>query len=182
MKSWLISSTTFLLTCCTAWAGDGLQAPLDVSYCQLAKDPSAWTGKRIRVRAIYHYGFEFSRLESPVCCQEGGPKIWLEIGSEYDGRSERLLHKLDKVGMGYALVVFAGRFEGGSGAMGEKFHLVLDKIENLEKTVKAVPKSKLPRWVPQGCKAAAQEQSCPGRWGNWGRELSLGICCFWRID
>ena len=59
MKSWVIVSTAFLLTCCTAWAGDGRQAPLDVSYCQLAKDPSAWTGKRIRVRAIYHYGFEF---------------------------------------------------------------------------------------------------------------------------
>ena len=102
-----------LLTCCIAWADDQPESPpMEVSYCQLAIDPSAWTGKRIRVRAIYHYGFEFYRLESPHCCQERATKIWVQTDA-LDGRSERLFRKLDK-GMGWALVVFVGRFDVGN--------------------------------------------------------------------
>ncbi len=99
MKSCLIAWTALPLASCIAWADDQSESPpMDVSYCQLAKDPPAWTGKRIRVRAIYHYGFEFYRLESPLCCEERTTKIWVQA-DKLDGRSERLFRKLDK-GMG----------------------------------------------------------------------------------
>jgi hypothetical protein len=99
MKSCLIPGAVFLLTYCVAWADDRPKAPIEVSYCQLAKDPSAWVGKRMHVRAIYHYGFEFYRLESPICCEESATKIWVQADT-LDDRSERLFRKLDRDGVG----------------------------------------------------------------------------------
>jgi hypothetical protein len=75
MKSCAIASAVFLLACRVAWADAMPEARLDVSYCQLAKDPSAFSGKRVRVRAIYHFGFEIQRLESLTCCQGGYRRI-----------------------------------------------------------------------------------------------------------
>lgn len=46
--------------------------PQDVTYCQLANDPSAFSDKRIRIRAIYAYMFEVSALRAPTCC--AGPE------------------------------------------------------------------------------------------------------------
>jgi Transposase len=44
--------------------------PLDVTYCRLAGDPTKFSGKRIRIQAIYSYMFEVSALRPPTCCAE----------------------------------------------------------------------------------------------------------------
>src|SRR4029077_9071055 len=73
-------------------------APQDVTYCQLAKDPAAFSGKRIRIRAIYRYMFEIERLEPPACCPEsiGKFKIWAQIDLEPEAHSEKLFRKFPK--------------------------------------------------------------------------------------
>src|SRR5271169_551931 len=105
-------------------------APQDVTYCQLAKDPSAFSGKRIRIRAIYSFFFEVSRLRSPTCCSDHGPQIWVDFDEEPEGSSKRLLHKFPE-GMGVVLVVFVGKIETGKvyGPYGERVRLVVDRIE-----------------------------------------------------
>jgi hypothetical protein len=150
MKSYVIAWAALLLSSCSAWA----EAPaMNVSYCQLAQDPSAWIGKRVRVGAIYHYGFELQRLESPACCAEKGPEIWVDISSNLEGHSKKLFHRINKLEMAWALVVFVGRFEGSSDyGTGQRFHFAVDEIEKVEKTAK--PRHLVaPDWVPKDCPA-----------------------------
>jgi len=62
----------------------------DVSFCELANNPSASSGKRIRVRGIYRYEFERQRLEAPTCCPASKTKIWMEITTDLDDKSLKL--------------------------------------------------------------------------------------------
>jgi hypothetical protein len=84
-----------------------------VTYCELVKAPESFAGKRIRVRAVYKYGFEIQRLDPPQCCPGKPVDIWVELG-DLEGRSRRLARAFPK-GMGLALGVFAGVFEGPAG-------------------------------------------------------------------
>jgi hypothetical protein len=151
MKLQPIASTLLLLNCCVAQATNEPEiAPKEVTYCQLAKDPSPFVGRRLRIRAIYRYGFEIQRLESAVCCPERGAKIWVEMGT-LEEDSQKLLHKFPK-GMGLVLAVFVGTFEGGGpyGDGGYRFRLTVDQIEKIESTARASPGHD-PVWVPQNC-------------------------------
>jgi hypothetical protein len=155
MRSCLIAWMAVLLSCCVARAGGREEGPpLDVTYCQLAKDPSAFTGRRIRIRAIYVYGFEIQLLRSPVCCLEPPPKIGLEVSDDVDDRSEKLFRRFD--GMGEALAVFVGRLSHVSNVSsqlpsGDRFQLNVDKIEKVEKTASSKRSSTPPDWIPKDC-------------------------------
>jgi hypothetical protein len=139
-----------------AWGDDSVASnPQDVDYCQLAKDPSSFTGKRIRVRALYVYGFEVQMLKSPACCPVPEPKMGVDFDPAMDDRSEKLFHKLDK-GMGFALAVFVGRFERVSNVSselpsGDRFQFTVDRIEKVEKSVRSSEPGKNPSWVPRDC-------------------------------
>lgn len=125
--------------------------PQDLTYCQLVKDPSVFSGKRIRVRAIYAYFFEVSRLKPSACCPEGDVAIWVEFDDELKGSSKRLLHRFPK-GLGFVLATFTGTLQGGGpyGDGGYRFKLVVDHIENVE--AKAKPRlGQFPVWTPQNC-------------------------------
>src|ERR1700730_7127418 len=74
-------------------------AAQEVSYCDLVRAPQLFSGKRIRVHAIYKYGFEIQRLDPPTCCPERGVKIWVEIKAKLQADSDKLYRKLPK-GMG----------------------------------------------------------------------------------
>jgi hypothetical protein len=64
-----------VLACSAEWADDRpASPPLDVTYCELAKHPDSFTGKTIRLRALYVYAFEVQMLKSPVCCPLPEPK------------------------------------------------------------------------------------------------------------
>jgi len=125
--------------------------PQSVAYCDLAKAPLSFSGQRIRVRAIYKYGFEIQRLDPPECCPEHGLKIWVDMEPARQSDSRKLFDKLPK-GMGLALATFVGTFEsaGPYGDGGYRFKLTVNQIENLEGTAKASP-SHNPAWVPQNC-------------------------------
>jgi hypothetical protein len=136
---------------CSAAAQEPKSAAQEVSFCDLVKAPEQFSGKRIRVRAIYKYGFEIQRLDSPVCCPERGPAIWVEIDTELGRASRKLLHKFPE-GMGLALATFVGTFEGDGpyGDGGYRFKFTVDEIRNLEATARASAHGE-PAWVPKTC-------------------------------
>jgi hypothetical protein len=139
-----------------AWGDDRVEStPQDVDYCQLAKDPSSFIGKRIRVRALYVYGFEVQMLKSPGCCPVPEPKMGVDFDTAMDDRSEKLFHRLDK-GMGFAVAVLVGRFERISNVSsqlpsGDRFQLTVDRIERVEKSARFSGPGKTPSWVPRDC-------------------------------
>src|SRR5713101_9280935 len=83
----------------------------EVAYCQLAEAPSSFVGKQIRVRAIYSYMFEVSRLKSSACCPGRDVSIWVDFDEGLEGGSKKLLHKFPE-GMGIVLATFVGALEG----------------------------------------------------------------------
>ena len=121
----------------------------EVTVCQLAKNPTAYSGKRIRIRAIYSYMFEVSRLKSPTCCPESGSLIWVDFD---EGKAEGLLRQLPE-GMGVVLAVFVGTVETGKvyGSFGERVRLVVDRIEKIEQREHHPHPNRSPKWVPQNC-------------------------------
>lgn len=126
--------------------------PQDLTYCQLVKDPLAFSGKLIRMRAIYSYMFEISRLKSPACCSERDVSIWVDFDENLNGISKWRYHRFPK-GMGTVLVVFVGRIETGRAyGTGQNVRLVVNRIEKLEEKAKAGANQNL-AWVPKDCKA-----------------------------
>jgi hypothetical protein len=155
MKSYIGGQVLILsFSCCSAEAQKPEGAVQDVSYCELVKTPQSFSGKRIRVRAIYRYGFEIQRLGQPACCSERAIKIWVEMEAGLQGHSLKIYRKFPK-GMGLALATFAGTFESGGpyGDGGYRFKFTVDQIEKLEATAKPSP-SHDESWVPQNCDKA----------------------------
>ena len=128
--------------------------PQDVAYCQLTNDPSVFAGKRIRIRAIYSYMFEISRLRPPICCSGHDAPVWVEFSDNLDRESTRLYHKFPK-GMGFVLAVFTGVLEtrGPYGDGGYRAKLAVDRIEKLEATSSGSG-HRVPAWVPKDCEAS----------------------------
>ena len=122
----------------------------EVTFCQLAGDPSPFVGKRIRVRAIYSYMFEVSVLKPADCCADSNRTIWVDFKDEddMDRDTKGLLHEFPK-GMGVVLATFEGTFEGGKayGTGGHQFRLYIDRVVRLEHKAKALHHR--PRWEPK---------------------------------
>ena len=138
-----------------AVAADAPQDSLQqVSFCDLAKSPTAYAGKRIRVRGIYRYMFESSRLESSDCCPVNDFHIWVEVKPVLDDRSKRLFRKIDK-GMGLGLVIFEGTFAERKTLepAGDRFELRVDGISRVERTSPSSRQRDNPAWVPR-CNSA----------------------------
>lgn len=160
MRTSMTLSIIFLFNCLAMLANSNPQGtPQGVSYCDLAKNPSAFSGKRIRVHAVYRYAFEIQRLEAPGCCPEAAPKIWVEIGATLEGSSLKLFNKFPK-GEGLVLATFAGTFESGGtyGTFADRHKLTVDHIENVERIARSSRKQDDPAWVPRNCAASGVRQ------------------------
>jgi hypothetical protein len=58
MRQRAIVCLLFLSSCCVPVSAEEPQpVPEDVTFCQIAKNPTAYSGKRIRIRAVYSYKF-----------------------------------------------------------------------------------------------------------------------------
>jgi hypothetical protein len=128
-------------------------ATQDVTYCQLAKDPSAFSGKRIRVRAVYRYGPKVQDLEPPDCCPNEMDLTWLKLEPWLRGDSLKQFAKFPKA-EGIVLATFAGTFKSGGayGVFGDKYELDVDEIDDLEGTAPSPLRQNDPPWVPQNCR------------------------------
>lgn len=56
------------------------QAIPSVSYCGILKDPKAYTGKLVRIKAVWQFGFEITSLYDRKCREK--PQAWLEFADE----------------------------------------------------------------------------------------------------
>lgn len=123
-----------------------------VTYCDLTKKASAFSGQQVRIRAIYRYAFELQRLEAPECCPEKDGKIWVEIQPSLDHRSEKLFRKFPK-GEGVVLATFVGRFESGGtyGTFADRKRLLVEQIESVEKTAPSARRQAAPLWAARDC-------------------------------
>ena len=164
-KAWWatrISTITMVLLACggtNSYAVDREGNAQDVSLCQLSKDPALFSGRRVRVRAVYVHGFEVQLLEPPSCCPEIGTRIWVQITTDLDEGSERLFRRKLNTGIGVALVTFVGVFETGISAPGGiKSRLIVDEIERVERTSRAARRKDYPSWVPNNCEQPNSSQ------------------------
>lgn len=105
--AWLLMDWNFVRA-----ADNSGSTATDVSYCTLMATPSAFSGKRVRVRAVFRSAFEIQRIEPATCCRREGAKVWVEIEPTLEGRSLRLYRRFPK-GAGVVLATFTGRFESG---------------------------------------------------------------------
>jgi hypothetical protein len=123
----------------------------NVTYCQLAGDPTKFSGKRIRIQAIYSYLFEVSALRPRTCCAEHDIDIWVDFDSQLEGESKRLFNKFPK-GMGFVLAVFVGTIETGDAyGTGQRVHFFVEHIEEMKQKANP-PQGRFPAWIPQDCK------------------------------
>jgi|HubBroStandDraft_6_1064221.scaffolds.fasta_scaffold70276_4 hypothetical protein len=107
--------------------------PQEVTYCQLAGDPAKFSGKRIRIQAIYSYMFEVSSLRPPTCYTEHDIGIWVDFDSKLEGASKRFFSKFPK-GMGFVLAVFIGTIEtGDTYGTGQRVHFLVEHIEEVKR-------------------------------------------------
>ena len=151
-----------LASCCVLVSAKEPQpVPEDVTFCQLAQNPTAYSGKRIRIRAVYSYMFEVSQLKSPTCCPQRGESIWVDFDEELHGKSKRLFNSFPE-GMGVVLAVFVGRIETEKvyGTFGERVRLVVVQIDKVEEKAKPAA-GQHPAWVPQDCRNRTN-QPCKG--------------------
>lgn len=134
--------------------------PQDITYCQLANDPSAFSGKRIRIRAIYAYMFEVSELRAPNCCAGHDTSIWVDFEDAPEGNADKMIKRFPK-DMGYVLVVFVGKIEtGGAYGTGQRVRFVVQQVLKVEH--KENPRhGRLPAWVPQNCQTSEKSSPTP---------------------
>jgi hypothetical protein len=153
-RSMYLRSLTLLLVLiiCSArtTASREIETPVqDVTYEQFASDPSHYSGMRIRIRAILVYGFELSKLTSPIRCREGNLAVWVEFDEDMKGNSKKLFKRFPE-GMGYVLGVFVGKVETGKAyGTGQRVQFTIDQIEKVE--AQRSPKYQKPSWLPPEC-------------------------------
>lgn len=107
-----------------------------VSYCDLMRKPEQYSGKVVRVSAIYRYGFEWSELYCLECVSEA--RTWVDLTESFVSSTKASVRK--KIGPhGFkgrtVRVVMVGRFDGGGGYghMGAyRFRLLVDQLANAE--------------------------------------------------
>jgi hypothetical protein len=133
------------------------QSIQDVTFCQLMKDPSAYAGIQIRVRAIFRFVLEESDLEQPECCPDNifrkmrvaGPSGNPEYPDKFTKKTDRLAKRLYKGMSGVALVDLVGRIDRGV--------FSVDRIERIERLSRSSDLDHEPSWVPRDCASRVSE-------------------------
>jgi len=100
------------------------------------RKPEQYSGKVIRVSAIYRYGFEWSELYCLECVSEA--KTWVDLDESFVSSTKASVRK--KIGPhGFkgrtVSVIMVGRFDvgGGYGHMGAyRFRLLVSRVEKAD--------------------------------------------------
>lgn len=121
-----------------------------VSYCELMRNVEKYDGKRIRVFAVYRYGFEWSELYCPACLNKA--RIWVDLDESFVSSTKPSVRK--RIGEhGFkgrtVKVVMVGRFDagGGYGHLGAyRFRLLVSRLEKADVILNDSPS---PNALPQ---------------------------------
>ena len=121
-----------------------------VSYCDLIRNVEKYNGKRVRVSAVYRYGFEWSEMYCPECLNEA--RTWVDLDESFVSSTKPSVRKrIGRHGVKgrTVMVVMAGRFEagGGYGHMGAyRFRLLASRLERADVILNDSPS---PNALPQ---------------------------------
>lgn len=118
---------------------------MDVPYCELIRNPSAYDGRKVRIAATYRSGYEWSEIYDRDCF-DFERRTWVEF-ENLDAESRRVLEDLKtESSEGRTLsVIFAGTFEnskGNYGHLNDYKHLL--KVSNVDRAELLFEGSKLP--------------------------------------
>src|SRR6266705_1777133 len=84
---------------------------LQVTFCELVRNPELYDGKEATVRVTYKYGFEWQMLYCLDCLDKG--KAWLEFPIDLDDASVNALKRAPK-GAGTVNLTVHGVFMSGA--------------------------------------------------------------------
>lgn len=143
-----------ILTCFPSCRAPDIQEPSiwqntsglqDASVCQLLESPGSYSGRTIRVKAVYRYGFEWSELYSLKCSND--KRIWVE---REDRKCEKAgtVEEMEYAGMGgrtYGIVAEGTLIEGDELGYGHFNSFdYLFRIQCFEKAVRLDGKGYVP--------------------------------------
>jgi hypothetical protein len=83
MKRAAFLAAGFLLCGAATFAQGVPVAAVDVSLCNVAKDPKAFDGKSIRVKGTFHVSFESFTIFAKGC--EAKSAVWVAFGGDVPG-------------------------------------------------------------------------------------------------
>jgi len=113
-----------------------------VAFCDLLKNPQSFEQKRVRIKATYRYGFEWSELYCLNCRDMG--LVWLDFDDTFDSLTKRKVKKKIKWSeKGRTVnIVAVGKFyaKGKYGHMGGyPYKFVAEYFESAEIILKDSP-------------------------------------------
>lgn len=111
--------------------GQSSSGAIPVEYCDLIKNPEAYDGKEVTVRATYRYGFEWQEIYCLECRNLG--KTWLEIW-DITKKSKKIFRKFPE-NDGTFNAIFTGIFQSSKGPFGDggyPYRFMLKEISQAE--------------------------------------------------
>lgn len=143
MKLALTIISLFLITSCSTTNlsaqsnnSSKTQTIPSISYCALLKNPKLYSGKTVRIKAVWQFGFETTSLQDRQCIDQ--PKAWLEFADEKQLCPETKKNRtLPKQSDKEADVTVTGRLYGSGryGHLGDyQFKFVVECMENIKVT------------------------------------------------
>ena len=114
----------------------------DVSFCDLVSEPSRYSGRQVRVRAVYRYGFEWAQLYSLHCSDS--PKVWVDVSDSYVHDTPRSIRRRleggGPEGRTVGVVAVGQIHDGGFGPSGSfPLEFVIDRVESARVLADASP-------------------------------------------
>ena len=107
-----------------------------VPLCDLVRNPAAYNGLRLSVKAVYSYGYEWQELLCTECRAEG--KIWATFQTDAVGRLRRQLNKAPR-DQGIVTGKFTGVFHASGGPFGDgtfRFEFVIEQAQQVRVLVR----------------------------------------------
>ena len=133
----IMSQNTFSKGSPTLQAGKN--SPLNVSFCDLVKNPEKYNGQEVTVQATYSYGFEWQDIFCVEC--RNVAKTWLEFDKEHEAQLKPVLKKFPK-DAGIVNGTFSGTFQSSGGPFGNggyRLRLLVKTVSNVEVVYKGMP-------------------------------------------
>jgi hypothetical protein len=148
---------------------------MEVSYCDLIRNPEAYDGKRVAVQATYRYGFEWQEL---FCLKCRWARTWLEFPAEPDRPIK--FHNAPRY-QGTINATFYGKFCGRKGAYGDggyqyQFDVDFARDEKVVSKSGADPSALSPVEQRRVCQGTPAEILADPPIVAFGRSKSRGGC------
>jgi|SRR5215469_14672285 len=129
-----------------------------VAYCDLIRNPDIYSGKLVRISAVYRVGYEWQEFYC-LDCFELERRMWVEFDTEESSCPKRVSKRLTKVWEGTFSMTVVGEFQSSGGRYGHengyRYRFMVKCVEAQKRLLKGgpVPAQVPPAAVKDTCKA-----------------------------